>query len=238
MIPKIIHYIWLGGKEKPPLLNICILSWREKLPDYEIVEWNESNLDLDRIAAENRFFSECRKRGMKAYMSDYLRLLILYKHGGIYLDTDMQVIKSLDPLLFDKAFVGADADGVISCGIIASEKKNPQIQKIITYYSDQIWQDSIFTIPRIMTKVIGGEEDNWFKVYPAEYFYPFPFQSVFDSRCIQKNTFAVHWWAGSWNGKIRTSLFLNTKHIHNPITRFFVSVKKTGGFLYRSLSYK
>ena len=108
MIPKIIHYIWLGGKPKPNVVNICINSWREKLSDYEIIEWNEKNLKLDEISSKNKFFSECRKRKLWAYMADYLRLWILYQYGGIYIDTDMQIIRSLDSLLDCDFWIGEE----------------------------------------------------------------------------------------------------------------------------------
>ena len=79
MIPKKINYIWLGGKPKSNFTNICLETWREHLDNYEIVEWNENNLDLDRLCQNNKFLAECRKRKLWAFMADYLRLYVLYK---------------------------------------------------------------------------------------------------------------------------------------------------------------
>lgn len=235
MIPKVVHYIWLGGKPKPPLVNICILSWCEKLPDYKIIEWNESNLDLDDIASKNRFFAECRKRRMWAYMADYLRLKILYEYGGIYMDTDMQVIKSLTPLLNNETFIGQEnSNGVVSCGIIASQSKNPLLLGVLNFYDEKIWDDSISTIPNIFTKVLDDNTDvDYFRIYPPEYFYPYPYQTDFDINCIQENSYTIHWWAGSWIGKLRPYLFLSTKHIHNPLKKILISIKKAAGFYYK-----
>ena len=93
MIPKKIHYIWLGRNKKDRASQICLNSWKTNLKDYEIIEWNEDNLPLDSIAQHNRFFYYCRKYKLWAFMSDYLRLWILYKEGGIYLDTYVQLLK-------------------------------------------------------------------------------------------------------------------------------------------------
>ena len=106
MIPKKINYIWLGGKPKSNFANICLETWRERLQGYEIIEWNENNLELDRLCKENRFLLECRKRKLWAFMADYLRLYVLYNFGGIYMDVDVQVLKSFDDLLDNQMFIG------------------------------------------------------------------------------------------------------------------------------------
>lgn len=236
MIPKIIHYIWLGGKPKPALVNICILSWKEKMPDFQIVEWNESNLDLDKIAKENRFFAECRKRKMWAFMADYLRLKVLYQQGGIYLDTDMQVIKSLSPLLDNLGFIGMESEDYISCGIIACHAGNQLIGNVLKYYDEQIWCNSIYTIPSVFTKVFEDQSSILLlKKIPSKYFYPYTYNSHFDVDCLTEDTYTIHWWAGSWNGQLRPYLFLSTKHICNPIKKFLISVKKATGFYYKKL---
>ena len=83
MIPKKLHYIWLGKNSKPNLMDICINSWREKLPDYEIIEWNEDNLNFYEEIEKNRFLKECYKRKLWAFLSDYFRMKVLYENGGI-----------------------------------------------------------------------------------------------------------------------------------------------------------
>lgn len=98
MIEKKIHYVWFG-KNKPLKVLKCIDSWKKYLPDYEIIEWNEKNFDIEKEMKENRFFRECYKRKLWAFVADYVRVKVLYKYGGIYFDTDIEVLKSFDPLL-------------------------------------------------------------------------------------------------------------------------------------------
>ena len=105
MISKKIHYIWLGENKKDRVSQICINSWKNVLKDYKIIEWNEDNLPLDKIAKANSFFACCMKYKLWAFMSDYLRLWILYQEGGVYMDTDVQAIKPFDDLLKNKTFL-------------------------------------------------------------------------------------------------------------------------------------
>ena len=136
MIPKVVHYIWLGGKPKDKLTEICLLTFKDKMPNYEFIEWNETNLDLDKIASENKFFAECKKRNLYAFMADYLRIKILYEQGGIYIDTDVQAIKSLDPLLDRNLILGYEECTIdvvhkqIGTGFMACEKGNWFIKKV------------------------------------------------------------------------------------------------------------
>ena len=95
MIPKKIHYVWVGHNPKSPLIKECLTTWKKKLPDYEIIEWNESNFDMH----ENRYLEEAYQAKKWAFVSDYIRARAIYEQGGIYLDTDVRVLKKLDPLL-------------------------------------------------------------------------------------------------------------------------------------------
>ena len=118
MIPKIIHYCWFGRGEMPPLAKKCIKSWKKYCPDYEIKEWNEDNFDLDmypyaREAYDNRKF---------AFVTDVVRLYAIYTEGGIYMDTDVEVLKPLDSFLKHIAFSGYENDTLVPTGIMASEK--------------------------------------------------------------------------------------------------------------------
>lgn len=113
MIPKIIHYCWFGGGELPQMQKKCIESWKKFCPDYEIKEWNESNYDVHKVP----YISEAYDAGKMAFVSDYARLDIIYKHGGIYLDTDVEIIKSLEPLLEHTCFLGAERDGIVATGL-------------------------------------------------------------------------------------------------------------------------
>ncbi len=226
MIPKKIHYIWLGGNKKPNLANICIRSWKEKLPDYVLVEWNETNLDLDAIAASNRFFRECRKRKLWAYMADYLRLLILFREGGIYLDTDVQVLKSFDPLLEDRGFLGYEARDYIGTGVIAAQKGSEAIKAFLDFYDTDIWNCPLFTIPHVITEVLSKNPELPMTVYPQSYFAPYdPYEEFRDSD-IREETYCIHWFNAGWTSNAGIRNFLMVKHIHNPVKRTAVVVLK------------
>lgn len=232
MIPKKIHYIWLGENPKSNFINACILTWKEHMPDYEIIEWNESNLDIEKICNENRFFKECYKRKMYAFMADYLRLKVLYENGGIYFDTDIQVLKSFDDLLDKRCILGIENENLIAAGVICAEPHNETIKKILEFYNDEIWKSPLYIIPDIITHCIDNIED--INVFPKEYFYPFYYNEKFTMNCITSNTYTIHWWSASWKEK-KYTIFLNIKHIQNPIIKQIVHIKKILGYYYRKL---
>ena len=232
MIPKIIHYVWLGGQPKPALVNICLLSWREKNPDYTIVEWNETNLDLEKLTRENRFFAECRKRHLWAYMADYIRLNVLYETGGIYMDTDVLLLKGLDKFLEDGAFVGVEnCRNDIGCAIMGFTKGNEFIKSVLEFYREDIWRYNIWTIPQVMTYVYEKSATvPDLRLYDREYFYPYPYNEVFDAACLTENSYAIHWWAASWNKTVGPYMFLTTKHIRNPAVRLPLMLKRGAAY--------
>ena len=127
MIPKIIHYCWFGPNPLPPMVE----SWRAKLPGYELRAWTEKTFDIDRLD----YTREAYEAGKYAFVSDVARLYALEREGGIYLDTDMEVIRSIDDLLDDTAFVGLGEEvGLhVLAGIIAAEPHHPFIQELLTH---------------------------------------------------------------------------------------------------------
>lgn len=226
MIPKKLHYIWLGKNSKPNLMDICINSWREKLPDYEIIEWNEDNLNFYEEIEKNNFLKECYKRKLWAFLSDYFRMKVLYENGGIYLDTDMQIIKPLDLFLNNSFFIGLESKNIISAGIIGAEANHKLIGEILKFYDKRIWNEPIYTSPDIITKVLKESysfnfsdgiieipESN-IKLYPSEYFYPYHFTEEFIYSKIRENTYGIHWWGKSWGKKkdLKKLYFLEFKH--------------------------
>lgn len=236
MIPKKIHYIWLGNGIKDKLSEICLLSWKEKMPDYELIEWNEKNLDLDKIAKENEFFAECKKRKLYAFMADYLRIKILYEQGGIYIDTDVQAIKRLDDLLDRKILLGYEGytkttvNESIGTGFIGAEKNNEFIGKVFEFYNTKIMSSPQYKIPNIMTEVyesLSDEEKNEINILPYEYFAPYDYREIFDRSFITKNTYAIHWFSGSWCENKWIRKFLKVKHVKNPIKRQFAIIERS-----------
>jgi hypothetical protein len=212
MIPKVIHFCWFGGKKKPKLVRDCISSWKKHLPDYQIIEWNEKNSDLS-----HPFVKEACRQKKWAFVADYIRLKKIEEFGGIYLDTDMMVLKSFDSLLTNACFFGAEDLEFINCAIIGSLPKNSFIKSCSEEYDfiefekvANIWEISI---PRIITQkfrnLYSFRDDfnevvlyNDVKIYPPLYFYPFPYENRKElnnySKYIKDTSFAVHLWSSSW----------------------------------------
>ncbi|WP_297599203.1 glycosyltransferase [uncultured Cetobacterium sp.] len=222
---KKIHYIWLGKGPKPNIMDICINSWREKLPNYEIIEWNEENLDFYNEIEKNNFLKECYKRELWAFLSDYFRVKVLYNEGGIYLDSDMQILKNLDIFLNDRVFFGLEDRNQVSAGIIGSEKGHEFIKRVLDFYEKEIWEINIYTIPAILEYVLKKyykfenstdkimELENGIKLYPYEYFYPYHFTEEFSYKKIKNFTYGIHWWGKSWHGNKKKLYFLEFKTI-------------------------
>lgn len=244
MIPKKLHYIWIGNNSKPNLMDICINSWREKLPDYEIIEWNESNLDFENEINSNTFLKECLERKLWAFLSDYFRMKVLYENGGIYLDTDMQIIKSLDEFLKDDFFIGLESEDVISAGIIGAVPHNEVVKDIMNFYKQDIWNEPIYTIPSIITRVLKKKysfelkneiisiKDGDIKIYPSNYFYPYHFTEEFQYSKITEKTYGIHWWGKSWGKKkdLKKLYFLEFKHFRG-IKKILVNILIYTGML-------
>ncbi|MEN9907176.1 MAG: hypothetical protein RLZZ540_317 [Bacteroidota bacterium] len=212
MIPKTIHYCWFGGKRKPKLVRDCIASWKKYLPDYHIIEWNEKNSDLSHPFVQTAYIA--RKW---AFVADYIRLKVIYEHGGIYLDTDMMVLKSFDSLLINQCFFGAEDFEYINAGIIGSKKGHDFIGKCLLRYDSLLVDQDInwyeITVPKIITTVFRNInnfhlffekeiKNDDIVVYPPSYFYPILYNEKEKIRHYKKhislNSFTVHFWGGSW----------------------------------------
>ena len=132
-IPKVIHYCWFGKGEMPKLAKKCIKSWEKYCPDYEIICHSEDNFDL----TQNRYMYEAYQAGKWAFVSDVARLKIIYDNGGIYLDTDVEIIKPIDALLKNEAFMGFDEKGIVATGLgFGAEKGNKIIGEFLRDYDD------------------------------------------------------------------------------------------------------
>ena len=130
-IPKIIHYCWFGGKDKPEVIKKYINSWKEKLRDYEIKEWNESNFDI----SSNIFVKQAYESGKYAFVSDYVRVYALYNYGGIYMDTDVEVKQPFsDEILGNDSFWGFEEKNYIATSTIGTKKGNKLIKRFLDSY--------------------------------------------------------------------------------------------------------
>jgi len=226
-IPKKLHYVWIGDSEKPEIFNKCLKSWQEKMPDYEIIEINKENFDLDDHIARNKFLRECYKRKLWAYIADYVRIHYLYENGGIYLDTDMEIVKDFSSLFENENiefFTGYESDDGIGMGLFGVAAISKFLEKMINFNDDEIYKSPLFTLPQITKYILKNDfsfnfskneirdEKNGICIYKKEYFYPFLPKEKFDESIVTENTYAIHWWHHSWKGS-RPFLFLKTKHL-------------------------
>lgn len=133
MIPKIIHYVWVGGNPKPKNIQRCMKTWQKHLHDYQIIEWNEDNFDIH----ENKYVEQAYKAKKWAFVSDYIRAKAVYEMGGIYLDTDVLVLDNLESLLNNRAFVGFENPANPFTAVFGAEKHHPLLKDMLAYYDDR-----------------------------------------------------------------------------------------------------
>ena len=224
MIPKIIHYCWFGRGPLPELAQKCIASWKKYLPDYEIKEWNEDNFDVNIIP----YTAEAYAQKKYAFVSDYARFWILHKYGGIYFDTDVEVIRPIDDIIARGNFMGFETDPKPKDDININPERllwvnpglglgvspgNRLIEQMLHFYDGQhfvheaVMKNQI-TIVCIATKVLienglintqGIQKVDDCYIYPSEYFCPI---NVTTGRIhVKKNTRTIHHYAGTWVDK-------------------------------------
>ena len=207
MIPKIIHYCWFGRGEKPELAKKCIASWRKSCPDFEIREWNEGNCDYLSIP----FMAEAYAAKKYAFVSDVMRLIVLEQYGGVYFDTDVEVLRDISPLLDDEGFIGFENDQFVNSGqVMAAKAHHPVIQAMIEEYKKLHFTNTDGTAtpvgcPRLNTDVMerfglirNGREQvvAGIHVYSADYFNPM--DSTTGKLTKTENTYSIHWYSMSW----------------------------------------
>lgn len=227
MIPKKIHYCWFGKNKLPDKAIKCINSWKKYCPDYEIIEWNEDNFDV-RQNGYTEFTYDNRKF---AFLSDYARLQIVLKEGGLYFDVDVEIIRPLDELLVHKAFFGFETEEYVNTGVgFGAEANNLIVAGMLREY-DILLDGKHGTIgcPLLNTQALMkyGLKQNGMKqtidgamIYPIQYFNPYDDPTGILN--TTEETVSIHWYAKSWMDKktiIRSKL---TKPIHRLLgTEFF-----------------
>ena len=212
-IPKKIHYCWFGGNPKPDLALKCLKSWQKYCPDYEIIEWNESNFDVN----ANQYCRDAYKEKKWAFVTDYARLAILYEHGGIYFDTDVQLLRPIDDLLKHPCYMGlerADDSCKVNTGLgLGAEPSNPLIKEIMDDYATASFyrEDGSIDITtctvrntEILKRHGFVEEDRIQKIphamiYPSEYFSPMDMTN--GKMHKTKNTYSIHHYGLSWTSE-------------------------------------
>ena len=210
MIPKIIHYCWFGGKPMPELAQKCIESWNRHLLNYDMRLWNEDNFDM---ASAPQYVQEAYAAKKYAFVSDYVRLWALEREGGVYLDTDVEVLRSFDPLLSDIAFIGLEESKALLPGtcVMGCEAHCEWVKDMLITYDNARFiredgtMDMTTNVMRLGKRMVEGGLQHermiqylsqWgLRVYTHDYFSPITSTRVMRK---SKNTYCIHRFAGTW----------------------------------------
>ena len=205
-IPKVIHYCWFGNKQLSEMAKKCIASWKKQCPDYKIIEWNEENFDINC----NTYVKEAYREKKWAFVSDVARLHALVNYGGIYMDTDVEVLKSLNVILNNEAIIGFECDSRIQTGFMACVKGHSVFNDFLHMYEQEkfINEDgSMNTITNVvrLTEIcvnlglkLNGEQQlvNGMTILPSEYLSP---KNVETGKItVTDKTLCIHYFDGSW----------------------------------------
>lgn len=243
MIPKVIHYCWFGKKPLPPMAIKCINSWKKFLPDFEIKEWNEKNFNISIIP----YTAEAYKKKKYAFVSDYARFWILYNYGGIYFDTDVEIIQSLEPIITKGAFLGCEnapeqesSETFVNPGLGMASPPKLQIFKDIldSYQADRFTKNGSLNLTTIVTRTTNIlkkhglhnssniQQIECLNIYPTEYFCPINY--VTKEKKVTSNTYTIHHFAASWVSEYDNMPFLERfwKRCHLPNTNIRLKLKK------------
>ena len=208
MIPKIIHYCWFGGNPLSELAIKCIDSWKKYCPDYEIIQWNETNYDIKNCCD---YVREAYDEKKWAFVSDYARLEIIYNNGGVYLDTDVELLRPLDTLLNNRCYFGAETTGYVATGLgFGAEKNNEIVKRLLDEYDNVhfIIGNKMYDLtpcpirnskPLVNLGYEYSDDKIWLfedkcVVYPPDYFCPMDYGNL----AITSNSFSVHLYNASW----------------------------------------
>lgn len=229
MIPKIIHFCWFGGNDLPDDVKQYMQTWRRVLKDFEIHEWNEQNFDL---SAAPEYVKEAYRLKKYAFVSDYVRIYALKKYGGVYLDTDVEIIRDFSKYLENSDLVfGFESDRLLTTAFIASVPGHPLIETFEKFYWSQhfIMDDGSCDMTPINNRIselavkwgldldmdaYQELKDN-IKVYPRDYFAAFDIYNWHTK--VTENTYAIHHMAASWVGPKKKIRFMIIKAIHSVI---------------------
>jgi len=207
MIPKVIHYCWFGGGPLPELAEKCIASWKKYCPDYEIKRWDETNVDISSIDYMREAFEE----KAWAFVSDVAKLQVIFERGGIYLDTDVEVVRPLDDLLQNSAFVGIEDSKRITVGLgFGAEAGHQLIGELLNDYRTRHFRREDGTLDRTPAPALqypyfvkNGFDGKNVKqavlgatIYPTEYFCPMSNKTGIIT--LTENTYSIHHFAASW----------------------------------------
>lgn len=224
MIPKKIHYCWFGGNKKSKLIIDCISSWKRFFPEYEIIEWNENNFDVHQCD----YVAQAYKDKKWAYVSDYARMKVLDLYGGIYFDTDVEVVKRFPEALRERSFAGIEEfSKLVAPGLVyGCEAGDVIVHRMVEEYECDSFVneniDNMLTINKRITLILdeyGYEHEDRYQDLGVLEIYPSEFFCAYDGKrrktCITTNTLATHHYTASWLPWYRkVRLFIGTKLRH------------------------
>lgn len=219
MIPKKIHYCWFGRGEKPKLAKRCIASWKKYCPDYEIIEWNEDNFDVNM----NGYTKMCYEQKKYAFLTDYLRLLIIEKHGGIYFDTDVEAIRNFDSLLQYDSFFGFETKEFVNTGEgFGAVAGNEIVRQMLCEYDILIdGKNDVIGCPHLNTKALlkyGLIPDGTTQMLGNSIIFAMDFFNPYDDPTgiltKTENTYSIHWYGKSWMDKKTVLKSVLSKPLH------------------------
>jgi len=206
-IPKIIHYCWFGPKPIPELELKCMESWKKILPDYKIMFWNEESFDIEN---SNQYVKGAYEKKIYPFVSDFVRVYAMVKYGGVYLDTDIELLTSIDSFLENDAFTGFENKTRVGGAIMGCKKGNVVFQKMVDYYDSSEFIDSnndvnITTICSVMMDIIEGQGFKYqnsvqalenIHIYERDVFYPKKMKD--GSFRVTNESVSIHHYSGSW----------------------------------------
>ena len=231
MIPKKIHFIWVGGKEKPKDIQKCMKTWKKHLKNYEIIEWNESNFDI-----ESHPFAKAAYEAKKwAYVSDYIRAYVIYNEGGIYLDTDVLILDNFDKFLNNRAFVGFEHPDFPFTAVFGAEKNHPLVKDMLDYYDKldkfefNFQNNNTISVSDILVNDYGCLKNNEFQVLREDI-------AVYPDYILcnpSSESVSIHVFNGSWLDE--------KKPLKRKLNKFFkirLTTKKRAGWYRKRIQKK
>ena len=252
MVPKIIHYCWFGGAPMPPSVQNCIDSWKKYCPDYELRLWDEKSFPLSSCS----YVQEDYRNRKWAFVTDYVRFDVLYRYGGVYFDTDVELIRGIDDLVAKGPFMAMEGESecMVATGLgMASDKGNPLLKEILDYYHNAHFEEengylstrnTVVEIVSNLLKKKGFRNENriqeiaGFTIYPPSWFCPYDYST--GKLTITEDTRSIHHYDASWKtGKEKKwhdfRVRFANRHGYEAANRFFANPVVRGvGSLYRN----
>jgi mannosyltransferase OCH1-like enzyme len=223
-IPRNIYYAWYGPMSEKTFDRIS--GWKKIMPDYEIIDASRC-FDLQKELECCHWFRIAFEHKLWAFVNDYIRVKTLYDHGGIYLDTDISILKSFDCFLRHGFFAGFESANAVAACVMGCLPHHPLMRDMYDFYHKNIWELPLFTQPEILTRLLTEKygcilfdsrkfpepvKFGSITLYPEKYFCPFRYDEHYDERCITHDTHTIHWWDGTWC-KPEILDWLRSKHL-------------------------